>query len=247
MNGLSFRWAFGLVGAILFSIFPLRLSVAGWPQDLPEALVHIAGPGWRSLGEEGFVNVNCKPDTWIWKDNLLTCTGQPIGVMRSRQTFKNFELVVKWRHLRSAGNSGVFLWVPEEALANLKSDTLPKYGIEIQALDHGFRQQFEKQTGKKGDWFTTHGDVFAVGKSRMRPFAPTSPDGSRSFPRKNLSKGMGEWNHYYVRAINGEVRLWVNQEEVSGGNACEPREGFLCLESEGSPIEFTNITIRELS
>ena len=138
--------------------------------------MHIAGAGWRSLGEEDYVNVNCKPDTWIWKDNLLTCTGQPIGVIRSRQTFTNFELVVKWRHLRSAGNSGVFLWVPEEALANLKSDTLPKYGIEIQALDHGFRQQFEKQTGKKGDWFTTHGDVFAVGKSRMRPFAPTSPD-----------------------------------------------------------------------
>jgi nucleoside-diphosphate-sugar epimerase len=25
-----------------------------------------------------------------------------------------------------------------------------------------------------------------------------SPDGSRSFPRKNLSKGVGEWHHYYV-------------------------------------------------
>ena len=34
---------------------------------------------------------------------------------------------------------------------------------------------------------------------------------------------MGEWNHYYVRAINGEIRLWVNGEEVSGGTGCEPR------------------------
>jgi hypothetical protein len=206
----------------------------------------MAGPGWKALGEGDFVNVNCRADTWTWKDGLLTCTGQPIGVTRSRQTFTNFELVVEWRHLRSAGNSGVFLWVPDEALTNLKSDTLPKYGIEIQALDHGFREQFEKETGKKGDWFTTHGDVFAVGNSKMRPFQPTSPDGRRSFPRKNLSRGVGEWNHYYVRAINGEVRLWVNQEEVSGGNACEPRKGYLCLESEGSPIEFKNIAIREL-
>ena len=53
----------------------------------------------------------------------------------------------------------------------------------------------------------------------MKPFPPLSPDGSRSFPRKELSKGVGEWNHYYVRAINGEIRLWVNGEEVSGGRA----------------------------
>jgi hypothetical protein len=88
--------------------------------------------------------------------------------------------------------------------------------------------------------------VIAVGKSKMNPFPPLSPNGSRSFPRRELSKGVGEWNHYYVRAINGEVRLWINGEEVSGGNNCEPRTGYLCLESEGSPIEFKNIRIREL-
>ena len=54
----------------------------------------------------------------------------------------------------------------------------------------------------------------------MKPFQPVSPEGSRSFPRKNLSKGVDQWNHYYVRCINGEVRLWVNGEEVSGGNSC---------------------------
>ena len=80
----------------------------------------------------------------------------------------------------------------------------------------------------------------------MKPFPPTSPDGSRSFPRKKLTKGVNEWNHYYVRGINGEIRLWVNGEEVSGGNHCEPSEGFLCLESEGSPVEFRNIRIRRL-
>ena len=42
------------------------------------------------------------------------------------------------------------------------------------------------------------------------------------------------------------AQLWVNGEEVSGGNSCDPREGYLCLESEGSPVEFTQIRIREL-
>ena len=80
----------------------------------------------------------------------------------------------------------------------------------------------------------------------MTPFPPVAPNSQRSFPRKNLSKGVGEWNHYYVRAINGEVRLCVNGEEVSGGTQCDPRTGYLCLESEGAEIHFRNIKILEL-
>ena len=80
----------------------------------------------------------------------------------------------------------------------------------------------------------------------MTPFPPTSPNGQRSFPSKNLSRGVGEWNHYYVRAINGEVRLWVNGEEVSGGTNIRPASGYLCLESEGAPVEFREFRLREL-
>ncbi|MEO1997199.1 MAG: DUF1080 domain-containing protein, partial [Planctomycetaceae bacterium] len=35
-------------------------------------------------------------------------------------------------------------------------------------------------------------------------------------------------------------------EEVSGGTGCDPRTGFICLESEGSPVEFRNLKLREL-
>jgi 3-keto-disaccharide hydrolase len=215
-------------------------------QSPPRAFIDGTGPGWRTLGEGDFAGVNGNPDTWVWKDAVLYGTGLPIGVMRTRDKFTNFEMVVEWRHMRSGGNSGVFVWVPNEALAGLKPDVLPEWGIEVQMLDHGFREQYEKKSGKKGDWFTTQGDIFAVGKSQLKPFPPLSPDGSRSFPRKELTKGTPEWNHYYVRGINGEVRLWVNGEEVSGGSGAEPRTGYLCLEAEGSPVEFKNIRIREL-
>jgi hypothetical protein len=174
------------------------------------------------------------------------CTGQPVGVTRSRKRFGNFELVAQWRHLKSGGNSGIFVWAAESSLEGLKPGELPRGGIEVQVLDHGYKEQYEKQSGKKADWFTTHGDVFPVGTSKMTPFPPVSPDGHRSFPSKELSKGLGEWNHYYVRCINGEIRLWVNGEEVSGGTGCEPREGYLCLESEGAPVEFRKLRIREL-
>jgi len=235
-----------LTGLVLPPALYFRLGFGQDPQGLPRAFVDGTEPGWRALVKEDFTNVNCDPETWTWKNDLISCTGQPIGVMRTQHTVTNFELVVEWRHLRSGGNSGVFVWVSEEALKEIKPNDLPKYGIEVQILDHGFAQQYEQRTGKKGDFFTTNGDIFAVGKSKLKPFPPTSPNGSRSFPRKQLSKGVGEWNHYYVRAINGEVRLWVNGEEVSGGTGAEPRTGYLCLESEGSPVEFRNLRIREL-
>ena len=38
----------------------------------------------------------------------------------------------------------------------------------------------------------------------------------------------------------------MNGREVSGGSDCTPRAGYLCLESEGSPIEFRKLRIREL-
>ncbi len=215
-------------------------------QSPPRAYLDGTGPGWRTLGESDFAHVNGGPDTWTWKSDVLYCTGEPIGVMRTQKQYTNFELVAQWRHLKSAGNSGIFIWATPEALQDIPPGKLPKGGIEVQILDHGYMEQAEKKSGKKPDWFTTNGDVFAVGTSKMKPFAPTSPNGSRSFPSKNLSKGVGDWNHYYIRAINGEVRLWVNGEEVSGGMECVPSSGYLCLESEGSPIEFREIRIREL-
>ena len=235
-----------LLGVVLLAALSSKAVVQQETQNAPKAFIDGTAPGWRTLGEKDFTRVNCNPDTWSWKDDFVSSTGLPICVTRTVQMYTNFELVAQWRHLRSAGNSGIFVWVPEEAVKDLKSSGLPDSGIEVQVLDHGFAEQYEKRTGKKGDWFTTNGDVFPVKKSKMKPFAPVSPDGSRSFPRKNLSNGVGQWNHYYVRAINGEVRLWVNGEEVSGGSDCEPRRGYLCLESEGSPVEFKNIRIREL-
>ena len=42
------------------------------------------------------------------------------------------------------------------------------------------------------------------------------------------------------------MRLWVNGEEVNGGRDCQPATGYIALESEGTPIEFRNILLREL-
>lgn len=212
---------------------------------IPPADLEASGEGWVPITADDLVNVNGNPDTWTWKeDGTLHCTGNPVGVIRTKKPYKNFEMVVEWCHRREGGNSGVFVWTTEESLNSIKPGQLPR-GIEVQVLDHGYTEQYEKSTSKKADWFTTHGDVFPVGV-KMTPFPPVAPDGQRSFPTKNVSKGVNEWNHYFIRAKNGEVRLWVNGEMVSGGKDCSPSSGYLCLESEGAPIDFRNLKIREL-
>jgi hypothetical protein len=210
------------------------------------AFIDDTAPGWVALGPSDFAPVNSAEDTWSWENTLLHCTGKPVSVLRTAKEYKNFEMVVEWSHLKSGGNSGVFVWTTPDSIEKLTAagkSGLPK-GIEVQILDHGYTEIMQK-AGKATDWFGTNGDVFPVGVA-MTPFPPTSPNGSRSFPRKHLAKGHGEWNHYYIRAINGEVRLWVNGEEVSGGTSISPAQGFLCLESEGSPIDFRKLRIREL-
>lgn len=203
------------------------------------------GPGWKTLGKDDFAQVNSADDTWSFKDNTIYCTGQPVSVMKSKKQYTNFEMVCEWRHMKKAGNSGIFVWTIPESLEKLKGPGLPQ-GVEVQVLDLGYKENYEQGGRRKADWFTCHGDVFPVGAVKFKPFPPVAPNGKRSFPTKELSKGVGQWNHYYIRAVNGEVRLWVNGEEVSGGTDISPRTGFLCLESEGSPVEFRNLKLREL-
>ena len=214
--------------------------------DPAKPVIDDTQPGWRALTQDDFTKVNSSADTWTWKDEVLFCTGQPVSVMRTKESLRNFEFVVEWMHEKPAGNSGVFVWATPASVEKLAKEGKPGLpdGIEVQVLDNAFTDQMAK-AGQKTDWFTTHGDVFPV-RVKMTPIGKTSPNGVRSFPRKDLSKGHGQWNHYYIRAVNGEVRLWVNGEEVSGGTACDPADGYLCLESEGSPIRFRRLRMREL-
>ncbi len=211
----------------------------------PAALIDGTGTGWVELSFEDFVNVNCPEDTWRAEGDLIICNGNCNGGLRNAEQYTNFEMVMQWKHLQRSGNSGVFIWSPKDVLDQLQPGALPQ-GIEIQILDHGYAEDWEESRGSKPDWFTTHGDVFPVGAANMEPFDPAAPNGKRSFPSADYSRGFGQWNHYYIRAINGEVRLWVNGHEVSGGTNCSPASGFIVLEAESAPIEFKNIRVRVL-
>ena len=185
----------------------------------------------------GWVNANCAPETWSIKDGVVSCTGTPTGAMRTEKQYENFILECEWRHLTSGGNSGVFIWG-----SPISAPGVPFLrGIEVQVLDHGYMKHADP---KKPRWFTTHGDVFPIHGATMEPHGEHS--GQRSFPSEERSKPSPEWNHYRITGNNGTLTLAVNGKVVSGGDKCFWRKGYLALESEGAPVEFRNVRIKEL-
>lgn len=182
----------------------------------------------RSLA--GWSNVNCAPETWTVRDGMIHCTGVPTGLLRTEEMYENFELELEWRHHAAQGNAGLFVW----------SDAIPVRGqpftraVEVQVM-----------VGSEGDWFTSDGDIFPIHGAVMTPENGRGR-GSRAFPTEKRMKPAGEWNHYLVTCRDGEISLAVNGKVVTRGREASPRKGYICLESEGTPIDFRNIRIKTL-
>jgi hypothetical protein len=208
----------------------LTLALAATAPAAPQGSVSV----FNGRDLTGWTNVNCAPETWTVRDGVIHCTGHPTGALRTLRQYENFILEAEWRHLTSGGNSGIFIWASPIAAPGVPF----LRGIEVQVLDHGFN------VPGKNEWYTTHGDVFPIHGATMEPIG--RHHGKRSFPSEERSKGSPEWNHYRIVCTNGVLRLHVNGKEVSGGENCNYRKGYIGLESEGAPVEFRKLRIQEL-
>jgi hypothetical protein len=212
------RW-FRAVGLVL---------VAGPIVFFPNENTAQTGDGFVSLFNgkdlQGWVNVNCAPETWTVRDGMILCTGIPTGVLRTDRQYENYILDLEWRHLKQEGNAGLFV----------HSDALTAPGqpftrsIECQVMDGN------------------HGDVFAIHGAGLAEDNPQPKGWMRSFPKEERAKPAGEWNHYRVESRDGTLTLAVNGKVVTRAFHLRPRKGYICLESEGSEIHFRNIRIKEL-
>jgi 3-keto-disaccharide hydrolase len=190
---------------------------------------------------KGWHNVNCAPDTFTVKDGEIITTGKPTGYLRTEKQYENFIAEFDWKHIPpkpgEVGNSGFFVW----------ADPIPAVGtgytrgIEVQVLVN------LTYKNKKGEiTATSQGDLFSIHGAHCTPDRPHPSGWERCLPSEDHCKGEGEWNHYRVEANDGRITLAVNGHEVSGVSKCNPRKGYLALESEGSECHFKNLKIKEL-
>jgi hypothetical protein len=182
-----------------------------------------------------WISVNTGDNTWLLEEDLLKCSGHPIGVMRSEKQYENFIMHVEWRHMEAGGNSGVFVWsgaVPDE------KSRLPD-GVEVQMLELDW-VKLNLREGVVPPIAYVHGELFGVGGVET---VPDNPRGTRSKSIENLCKGRGEWNTYDVVCIDGVIKLSVNGKFVNGVSKASQKKGYLCLESEGAEIHFRNFSV----
>lgn len=227
-----------LIGCFLFLLVP-SLSFSQTPIKFGK-VVPLESMTAASKKEETiqWIGVNTDPDTWKVKNDVLICSGHPIGVMRSEKQYENFIMHVEWKHMEDGGNSGVFVW---SAAKPDSASRLPD-GVEVQMLELEW-VNLNKRNGETPPIAYVHGELFGVGGVQT---VPDNPRGTRSKSVENRCKGKGEWNTYEVICVDGEIKLSVNGKFVNGISKSSQKKGYLCLESEGAEIHFRNFKIIEL-
>ncbi|MDP6447776.1 MAG: DUF1080 domain-containing protein [Pirellulaceae bacterium] len=180
---------------------------------------------------DGWVPVNTAPSTWSVRDEMLICTGKPIGELRTTKMYQNFVMEVEWRHMKPRGNAGIFVWADD-----ITARGVPFHrSVEVQVLENAYGNTRSH---------TTHGDIFPIHGAKMTPI--NGRGGSRAFPTENRSKPSPEWNHYRIECRDGDIALAVNGKIVTRGTKCSPSKGYICLESEGGVVHYRNLKIQEL-
>ncbi len=161
-------------------------------------------------------------------DGIIQCKGQPSGYLITEKEYGDYVLTVEWRWPgKKGGNSGVFVHCQAP-------DKIWPRGVEAQLM-----------SGRAGDFWLVGEPKLTVDKERQDQKTP------RHFFRlktdKEVEKPIGEWNRYEITCKGGTIELKVNGQLVNKGTDGELTKGRILLQSEGTPIEFRNVTLRPLS
>ncbi len=182
--------------------------------------------GWKTC----LVDDSATPDQ-VWSvtdDGVMHCVGKPNGYIRTADSYSNYKLHVEWRWVDEPTNSGVLLHATGE-------DQVWPICIEAQ-LKHE----------SAGDIVTIqHGAAITVDGKVIKPEGDTI---FKIAPKKNPcnEKEPGQWNKYDIVCLGDNVWLYVNGELQNYGTDASLTSGPICLQSEGSAIEFRNIYLESL-
>jgi hypothetical protein len=167
--------------------------------------------------------------TWTVVNGVLVCSGSPRGYLRTRMASADYRLHVEWRWPAGVtkGNSGVILHIvnrdeiwPKAFEANLAAGHAGDINNFVDARSK------EEVLGRTPTGFST-GRV-------TRPAAASA------------EKPPGEWNTFDIIAAGATLTLIVNGVEVNRVTEVTPSAGMIGLQSEGSAVEFRNLTLTPL-
>lgn len=195
--------------------------------DESEAVVLFNGKdlaGWKAV----LADEKAKPeDVWSVKDGVLACKGEPRGYIRTEKgDFANYVLKLQWRFPpgTKGGNSGVLV----------HTSTPNAIGIWPKSLEAQLNH-------------LNAGDIWVIGETCEIENAAERVKGRRHLNLTDDSeKPIGEWNQYEITCQGDDLKIKVNGVLVNHVTKCSAAKGAICLQSEGAPIEFREITLQPI-
>ncbi len=176
----------------------------------------------RNISEHWTVDGKTPPDAWYLRDGTIGSTGQPNGFLRSKKKYRNFVLHAEWRFQEG------YTPRPED-------EGWPNAGFFIHANEtkNGWPVSIEVQ-----GHFGEAGSVFGVRGAKVT--------GAKRGVIVKKRPRFGDWEKYEITSKDGRITVVLNGELVNEGYDASPSEGNICLQSEGWPVFYRNVEIKEL-
>jgi hypothetical protein len=156
-------------------------------------------------------------------DGTILIQGTPFGYLYTKEKYGNGVIELEWRWVEEATNSGIFVLIEDAR------NPFPN-GIECQL--------------HAGD----AGDLVLLGGSDLAEYKlPEGLNERPEFPiikKQNASteKEVGQWNKAEIRVNDGQITVYINGTLQNVGTN-RVKEGHIGLQSEGSKIQFRNLTV----
>lgn len=164
---------------------------------------------------------------WKIEDGLLRCTGLGKGYVRTTRAYADYRLRLEWRWPVRVGNSGIML--------NLVGPDLcwPKC-VEAQlAVNRAGEFAFFSDARAREEIVSRNPTGVSTGRL-PRP------------PGRSVEKPQGEWNVYEITVAGDTITTAVNGHLINRVTGVLPSGGTIGFQSEGTPIDFRNITLTPL-
>lgn len=158
-------------------------------------------------------------DTWKVEEGIIKCSGSPSGYIRTKEQYRDYTLTVEWRWPEDGSNNGVLVHVQEP-------DAVWPKSLEAQL-----------QSGSAGD-------IWVIGGADFKEHHGVA---GRRVKKQEASteKPLGECNTFTIVAKGDTLRIYVNGVLQNVATECTLQEGYIALQSEGTPIEFRKVSLEQ--
>jgi hypothetical protein len=236
---------------IITFIVAVFLMSAGLINQQPSATNQPSGKGWKKLFDgktkKGWHIYRNEGDgsSWQVEDGMLVFVPikakadalRPGGDIVTDNEYENYHLSLEWK-ISEGGNSGIIVGVKEEEQYEHTYHT----GMEMQVLDNDGHGDGKIKKHRAGDLY----DLIACSRETVKP--------------------VGEWNHAEVVLNKGELKLYLNGENVVSTTVWDAnwdkmvagskfrdmpgfakyKKGHIALQDHGDKVWYRNIKIKEL-